>query len=586
MKWLKNLSIAVKVSIAPTVAILGLLVVGAAGYVANNSLSESLREVGLTRVPQIIQSEALAQRLTGIHAAVNQSLAWEGAGFKASKVEALDRQILASLDDYSLALENATRQEGLTPRQADLLRGLAEDFGKYSANAKQALDIKSGMVANAASFMTTMDESYAKCMASLTELVSSMAQDASKAVETGAVLAARNQSVLLVVLLFSSVLTLLAALVMKAILVGPMLRAAELAGAIAGGDLTRSVQVESKDETGALLLALSDMQTRLIGIVGNVRRGSDGVAVASAEIAQGTQDLSDRTENQASALEQTAASMEELNSTVTQNAHSAREASLLARDTSTVAAQGGEIVARVVSNMKGINDSSQKIADIISVIDGIAFQTNILALNAAVEAARAGEQGRGFAVVASEVRALAGRSAKAAKEIKELISDSVQQVEQGSTLVDQAGETMNDVVASIRKLNDIVGEISAASAEQSAGVGEVSSAVTDMDRTTQQNAALVEQMTAAAASLKSQANDLVQAVAVFKLSPQASASVVALKAPPVQSGASAALPPTKKKPPKVNNAPSSSGSSSKVEALAPPDRPVVRVANEDGWETF
>ena len=537
-------------------------------------------------MPQIIQSEALAQRLTGIHAAVNQSLAWEGAGFKASKVEALDRQILASLDDYSLALENATRQEGLTPRQADLLRGLAEDFGKYSANAKQALDIKSGMVANAASFMTTMDESYAKCMASLTELVSSMAQDASKAVETGAVLAARNQSVLLVVLLFSSVLTLLAALVMKAILVGPMLRAAELAGAIAGGDLTRSVQVESKDETGALLLALSDMQTRLIGIVGNVRRGSDGVAVASAEIAQGTQDLSDRTENQASALEQTAASMEELNSTVTQNAHSAREASLLARDTSTVAAQGGEIVARVVSNMKGINDSSQKIADIISVIDGIAFQTNILALNAAVEAARAGEQGRGFAVVASEVRALAGRSAKAAKEIKELISDSVQQVEQGSTLVDQAGETMNDVVASIRKLNDIVGEISAASAEQSAGVGEVSSAVTDMDRTTQQNAALVEQMTAAAASLKSQANDLVQAVAVFKLSPQASASVVALKAPPVQSGASAALPPTKKKPPKVNNAPSSSGSSSKVEALAPPDRPVVRVANEDGWETF
>lgn len=586
MKWLKNLSIAVKVSIAPTVAILGLLVVGAAGYLANNSLSESLREVGLTRVPQIIQSEALAQRLAGINAAVNQSLAWEGAGFKASKVEALDRQILASLDDYSLALDNATRQEGLTPRQADLLRGLAEDFGKYSTNAKQALDIKSGMVANAASFMTTMDESYAKCMASLTELVSSMAQDASKAVETGSVLAARNQSVLLVVLLFSSVLTLLAALVMKAMLVGPMLRAAELAGAIAGGDLTRSVQVESKDETGALLLALSNMQTRLIGIVGNVRRGSDGVAVASAEIAQGTQDLSDRTENQASALEQTAASMEELNSTVTQNAHSAREASLLARDTSTVAAQGGEIVARVVSNMKGINESSQKIADIISVIDGIAFQTNILALNAAVEAARAGEQGRGFAVVASEVRALAGRSAKAAKEIKELISDSVQQVEQGSTLVDQAGETMNDVVASIRKLNDIVGEISAASAEQSAGVGEVSSAVTDMDRTTQQNAALVEQMTAAAASLKSQANDLVQAVAVFKLSPQASASVVALKAPPVQSGASAALPPTKKKPPRVNNAPSSSGSSSKVDALAPPDRPVVRVANEDGWETF
>ncbi len=292
--------------------------------------------------------------------------------------------------------------------------------------------------------------------------------------------------------------------------------AANITQRIAQGDLTVDIPLQSNDQS-SLLYAIKTMRDSLSVIVGQVRTGSEGVATASAEIAQGNNDLSARTESQASALEETAASMEELSSTVSQNADNARQANQLAMSASTVAVQGGEVVAQVVDTMKGINDSSRKISDIISVIDGIAFQTNILALNAAVEAARAGEQGRGFAVVASEVRSLAGRSAEAAKEIKTLINDSVQRVEQGSALVDQAGTTMKDVVQSIRRVTDIMAEISAASSEQSAGVSQVGEAVTQMDQATQQNAALVEEMAAAASSLKSQAHELVDTVAVFKL---------------------------------------------------------------------
>ena len=293
--------------------------------------------------------------------------------------------------------------------------------------------------------------------------------------------------------------------------------AAALAQRVAAGDLDTPISLRPGDSS-SLMAQLKTMQGSLSDVVGRVRQNADSVATASAQIAQGNNDLSSRTEQQASALQQTAASMEELSATVKQNADNARQANQLALGASTVAVQGGEVVGRVVDTMKGINDSSKRIADIISVIDGIAFQTNILALNAAVEAARAGEQGRGFAVVAAEVRNLAQRSAEAAKEIKGLITASVERVEQGTALVDQAGTTMSEVVNSIKRVTDIMGEISAASTEQSAGVAQVGEAVSQMDQATQQNAALVEQSAAAAESLKQQAQMLVQAVAVFRTS--------------------------------------------------------------------
>ncbi|QKO23628.1 methyl-accepting chemotaxis protein [Rhodoferax sp. BAB1] len=321
----------------------------------------------------------------------------------------------------------------------------------------------------------------------------------------------------LVLMLVVFVLGVVAAYRFSRTITQPIQQSLALAQAVATGDLTSTQQARGSDELARLLQALMGMQQSLAQVVARVRQGSESVATASAEIAQGNQDLSSRTESQASALEETAASMEELSSTVRQNADNARQGNQLAQSASTVAVQGGEVVAQVVDTMKGINDSARKIHDIISVIDGIAFQTNILALNAAVEAARAGEQGRGFAVVASEVRSLAGRSAEAAKEIKNLITDSVQRVEQGSAQVDQAGTTMNEVVAAIRRVTEIMGEISGASSEQSQGVAQIGEAVTQMDQATQQNAALVEQMAAAAASLKMQAQELVQTVAVFRL---------------------------------------------------------------------
>ena len=305
--------------------------------------------------------------------------------------------------------------------------------------------------------------------------------------------------------------------------------AAEVARSVAAGDLSLTIALKQGDTT-SMMAQFKGMQTSLSKVVSSVRQNSESVATASAQIAQGNLDLSQRTEEQAAALEQTAASMEQLSSTVRQNADNARQANQLALSASSVAVKGGEVVGEVVATMKAINDSSKRIADIIGVIDGIAFQTNILALNAAVEAARAGEQGRGFAVVASEVRNLAGRSAEAAREIKSLIGASVQRVEQGTALVDRAGVTMAEVVGSIRRVTDIMGEISAASIEQSAGVSQVGTAINQMDQVTQQNAALVEESAAAAESLKDQALQLVRSVAAFKL-PQGDASQDAREAP-------------------------------------------------------
>ena len=340
-----------------------------------------------------------------------------------------------------------------------------------------------------------------------------------------------------IVLTTSIVLGMMLALWIARIVSRPLNQAVRIAQTVAAGDLSSRIESTSKDETGQLLQALKAMNDSLVRIVGEVRSGTDAIATASSQIASGNLDLSSRTEQQASSLEETASSMEELTGTVKQNADNARQANGLAVAASEVAVKGGSVVSQVVDTMGSINESSKKIVDIIGVIDGIAFQTNILALNAAVEAARAGEQGRGFAVVASEVRNLAQRSAAAAKEIKTLIDNSVEKVDVGSRLVNQAGATMQEIVESVRRVTDIMGEISAASEEQTAGIDQINQAVVQMDQVTQQNAALVEEAAAASQALQEQASNLTQAVSIFKLNGMqlaAAPNAVASMAAPVK----------------------------------------------------
>jgi methyl-accepting chemotaxis protein len=310
----------------------------------------------------------------------------------------------------------------------------------------------------------------------------------------------------------------------------PIREAVTVAQTVAGGDLTSRIQVNTQDEAGQLLQALKEMNDGLVNIVGQVRTGTDTIAAASSQIASGNLELSSRTEQQASSLEETASSMEEMTSTIKQNADNARQANQLAISASAVAVKGGAVVSQVVDTMDSINASSKKIVDIIGVIDGIAFQTNILALNAAVEAARAGEQGRGFAVVASEVRNLAQRSAAAAKEIKTLIGDSVEKVDAGARLVDEAGSTMQAIVESIKGVTEIMGEITAASQEQTSGIDQINQAIAQMDQVTQKNAALVEEAAAAAGSLQDQAGSLARVVGVFTLNSRHTAAVTPLHA--------------------------------------------------------
>jgi len=353
---------------------------------------------------------------------------------------------------------------------------------------------------------------------------------------------------------------------------------AAIAGSIANGDLSVQIDTASNDKD-SLLVEMKEMRNSLVGIVGQVRQGTETIGTASREIAAGNIDLSSRTEMQASSLEKTASAMEELTSTVKQNADNAREANQLAASASEVARKGGTVVSQVVETMSSINESANKIVDIIGVIDGIAFQTNILALNAAVEAARAGEQGRGFAVVASEVRNLAQRSAGAAKEIKALIGDSVEKVERGSKLVGQAGVTMDEVVASVRRVTDIMAEIANASQEQSAGIEQVNHSIIEMDSMTQQNAALVEEAAAAAQSLQDQAAELARVVSIFKLEAGEERALVAAiaAAPVVTQKAVAVVPKAAARPARKVAAPAPAPEKKKVVAAA---------ASADEWEEF
>jgi methyl-accepting chemotaxis protein len=406
-----------------------------------------------------------------------------------------------------------------TPQGVAALKRVLELRGPFVATANHLAELTAaGQRAEAGPYliksMIPIQNDYLKALSELIETqVAGMHGFADEAAAQ-----ARNATILMIVL--AAVATLLAAAIGFGItrsITQPIAEAVKLAQTVAGGDLTARVAVTSRDETGQLLGALRTMVENLVGVVSQVRHSSDSIATGSSQIATGNADLSQRTEEQASNLQQTAASMEQLTSTVRNNSDTARQATQLAGSAAAAATQGGVVVEQVVSTMGAIDDASRKIADIIGVIDGIAFQTNILALNAAVEAARAGEQGRGFAVVAGEVRSLAQRSADAAKQIKSLITDSVEKVHAGTEQVAEAGRTMADIVSQVRRVNDLIAEISAATLEQTQGIGQVGDAVSQLDQVTQQNAALVEESAAAAESLNQQAAKLVEAVGVFRL---------------------------------------------------------------------
>ncbi|GGC68754.1 methyl-accepting chemotaxis protein [Undibacterium terreum] len=405
------------------------------------------------------------------------------------------------------------------PEEKKIYPEFQKSFDSYIATNKKLLDLsRTGKKDEARSlFKTESNQTFRQINDQLDQLVK-INDDGSNASDKGAdVIYGSARTWIIALLITCVVIGLVLAVLIARIISRPLVDAVGISEKVAQGDLTADIHSAGKDETGQLMSALKAMNDSLLKIVSEVRSGTDTIATASGQIAAGNLDLSSRTEEQASSLEETASAMEELTSTVKQNADNARQANQLAVSASQIAVQGGEVVGQVIQTMSSINESSRKIVDIISVIDGIAFQTNILALNAAVEAARAGEQGRGFAVVATEVRTLAQRSAAAAKEIKQLIDDAVGNVSVGSRLVDQAGATMKQVVDSVRQVTDIVSEISAASDEQSTGIEQVNQAISQMDEVTQQNAALVEESAAAAQSLEEQAAKLAQAVSIFKL---------------------------------------------------------------------
>jgi methyl-accepting chemotaxis protein len=524
----KNLLIKWKLATLVAIMMVALVVVGASGYKGIAKVGASVNEIGVVRLPSIQGLLVMSEGQTAVAAGTLF------AGTYATDYQAQDRFAEAQ-EMRKKAWANIDRgwkrYEPLpqTAEEAVLWKQFTGEWAAWKAVDDKVGNIVGALAGNKdeqkqkdlfVEFYAQYNQSrplFQKAEATLMK-IERLNEDISAASVTdgtAAVSSAEWQMVLAAVV--AALIAIgCAAYITKAI-TEPINEAVRVAQTVASGDLTSRIEVGTTEETGQLLQALKDMNTSLISIVGQVRSGTDTIATASAQIASGNLDLSSRTEEQASSLEETASSMEELTSTVRQNADNARQANTLAASASGVAVRGGDVVARVVETMDSINASSSKIVDIIAVIDGIAFQTNILALNAAVEAARAGEQGRGFAVVAGEVRTLAQRSAAAAKEIKALIGDSVDKVGAGSKLVAEAGQTMGEIVTSVQRVTDIMGEISMATQEQSSGIDQINMAVGQMDTVTQQNAALVEQAAAAAASLQEQAATLAEVVSVFRM---------------------------------------------------------------------
>ena len=517
MHWLRNAAIGVKVSMAPAVGVLCLAFMGGVGWYANVTLRDSLSTLADERMPRVIRFNELRDEVVAVNKLISQSLVWEGAGYKAERIAELDRRVRAELDRVGTLVAGLASDATLDETERAHAQKLQADFVKFRKFAGEVLDMKTGMLNNAAGFLTNVDELYASMMSGFRELVGYEKAQAVALAQGGRELASHNNVIIIGSSLGAALLAAGCAWLAALLIVRPLRQASSLAMAMSKGDFTSAHAAQtSRDATGRVLMALGEVSGNLGRIVRDIRATADHVHQASEEIATGNVDLSQRTETTAAALQRTAASLEQLTGTIRQTADHAERANGMARDATTVAHEGGTAVADVVTTMQSIDAQAKKIGDIIGVIDSLAFQTKILALNAAVEAARAGVHGRGFAVVAQEVRSLAQRSAESAREIRMLIASSVQQVEQGSQKVHAAGATMLRIVESIQTVSGTVDAISRAAAEQARGVEQVNGAVAEMDRNTQQNAALVVQARSATEALKGQAQRLAESIATLR----------------------------------------------------------------------
>ena len=575
-------NITIKMRLIATMSVLGLLiaVLGAMSMIGLKSANSSLNEV-------------YSNQLASMQAIGESQISLGRARFTMDRVmvhpDAADaKDTLVRAEQFLEASNTAWKRYLALPQSAEE-KSMSDDTdkkrGEYINNGLLALDkaLRDGKIEQADALMMTGLSPLSRALeASVETLTKYQASSAEKMYADSQARYHTQVTMAIIGMVVGALLIIISSILLLRAIFGPLDQALRHFGAISDGNLANDIVITRHDEMGALLTGLKQMQERLSTTVRGVRDGSGAIATASNEIASGNLDLSSRTEQQASSLEETASSLEELTSTVKQNSDNARQANQLAVSASDVAVKGGALVAQVVDTMGTISESSKKIADIIGVIDGIAFQTNILALNAAVEAARAGEQGRGFAVVATEVRNLAHRSASAAKDIKVLIEASVRNVGNGSELVTQTGTTMDEIVSSIRRVTDIMAEISAAGREQELGIGQINQAVAEMDTVTQQNAALVEEAAAASESMQEQAAALAEMVSIFKLDAAHSgpaAAKPALRKPVVAAGSSAL------KRPALRLAPASAAAAPAPAAAKP--RPAKPMADSSGeWEEF
>ena len=568
---LSNMNIAKR--LAAGFGIIGVLLLGSQtfGITMVSRVSAGTAELADRSIPNINATSAVLAEINDVAVALRNMMLDADPADRQKQLEEIASSRKAGQEQLAQLRKNLVRPDAV----AVLDRMLAAN-DKYVQGQEELIKrIQAGDEQGARAFLTeVMRPALGDLKGAVNEQLALQREIATRRADDARATEASTRLLMLALSLASLAVAILVAWWNTRSITRPLARALDVANTVAAGDLTSRIEVTSRDETGRLLQALKTMNENLVRTVTTVRTSTETIGTASGEVAAGNLDLSSRTEQQASSLEETASSMEELTSTVKQNADNARQANTLAEAASSVAERGGQVIGEVVGTMERINSSAGKIADIIGVIDGIAFQTNILALNAAVEAARAGEQGRGFAVVATEVRNLAQRSAAAAKEIKGLIGDSTEAVAAGSKLVNDAGATMSEIVDSVRRVTDIMSEITAASSEQTAGIEQINEAVAQMDQVTQQNAALVEQAAAASASMQEQTAKLAEAVSVFRIDGSAAAPVEASVQPVVRA---APARPALAKPATRAAAPAPRKTAAK---------PSAKVSADGDWEEF